>query len=280
MFARCLPTQDLDRRGEMETSLHRQLKAHYADSEDQTEVRLGRFRIDVVRGEELIEIQHGSLAAIRRKIQVLLQDHHVRLVKPIVLRKRLVKRAGRGRRVVDRRMSPKRGSLLELFQDLVHFGRVFPHPNLILEVPLVTIEEWRFPGHGRRRRRRERDHQVEDQKLLQIAAIRRFRTARDLAAVLPPELPRPFQTDQLARSLDIAPWFARQIAYSLRESGAIQSVGKNGNWLLYEVPDEHAHPLVDRSLWRLPPDGLLLRPSGSSGCVMDCHNKRGATQPE
>ena len=96
----------------------------------QTEVQLGRFRIDVVRGDELIEIQHGPLAAIRGKVKSLLAHHRVRVVKPIVLRKQLVKRAARGRRVVDRRMSPKRGSLLELFHDLVYFSRVFPHPNL------------------------------------------------------------------------------------------------------------------------------------------------------
>jgi len=43
----------------METSLHRQLKSYYAQSADDTEVRLGRFRIDVVRGDELIEILDG-----------------------------------------------------------------------------------------------------------------------------------------------------------------------------------------------------------------------------
>ncbi len=218
----------------METSLHRQLKSYYARSDEETEVRLGRFRIDVVRDEELIEIQHGSLAAIRRKIQKLLEQHRVRVVKPIVLRKRLVKRAGPGRRVVDRRMSPKQGNLLELFHDLVHFIRVFPHPNLMLEVPLVAIEEWRYPGHGRRRWRRERDHEVEDQKLLEISSIHQFSTPDDLATVLPTGLPSPFQTQQLADALQIAPWFARQVAYSLRETGAIRQVGKRGNWLLYE----------------------------------------------
>lgn len=220
----------------METSLHRQLKAVYAESAEQTEVRLGRFRIDVVRGEELIEIQHGSLAAIRDKIKSLLLAHRVRVVKPIVLSKQLVKRTGPGRRIVDRRMSPKRGTIWELFHDLVYFSRVFPHPNLVLEVPLVDVEEWRFPGHGRRRWRRQRDHQIEDQRLIQITAIYCFQTAHDLARLLPRDLPAPFHTQHLAQSLQIAPWFAQRVAYSLRETGAIRGVGKNGNRLLYELP--------------------------------------------
>ena len=219
----------------METSLHRQLKDHYAIADAQTEVTLGKYRIDVVRGDELIEIQHGSLAAIRSKIHSLLKQHRVRVVKPIVLQKHLVKRSGRGRRVVDRRLSPKRGSIFDLFQEMVYFCRVFPHENLILEVPLVTVEEWRFPGHGRRRRRRSRDHQVEDQKLLSVEQVHEFHTAADLFALLPTPLPSPFSTLNLAESMNVDRAFARQVAYSLRETGAIHLVGKQGNALLYQT---------------------------------------------
>ena len=58
----------------METSLHRQLKEAYADHEARIEVRVGNYRIDVVRDHELIEIQHGSLAAIRDKVRKLLKE--------------------------------------------------------------------------------------------------------------------------------------------------------------------------------------------------------------
>ncbi len=219
----------------METSLHRQLKEHYADLTAQTEVKLGRYRIDVVRGDELIEIQHGSLAAIRTKVAVLLKRHQVRVVKPIVRQKRLIKRAGKGRRVVDRRLSPKRGSILDIFQEMVYFCRVFPHPNLTLEVPLVSVEEWRFPGHGRRRWRRPRDHQVEDQKLVGIDGVYQFRAARDLLQVLPDSLPCPFHTRHLAELLVVDRSAARAIAYSLRETGAVAQVGKLGNSRLYRA---------------------------------------------
>ena len=52
----------------METSLHRDLKKLYAGDDSQTEVVLGGYRIDAVSGGRLIEIQHGSLSAIRDKI--------------------------------------------------------------------------------------------------------------------------------------------------------------------------------------------------------------------
>ena len=54
----------------METTLHRQLKDYFRQSDSQLEVRLGRYRIDVVNGNRLVEIQRSGLASIRSKIPV------------------------------------------------------------------------------------------------------------------------------------------------------------------------------------------------------------------
>ena len=59
----------------METSLHRQLKERYAVDGAEQEVRLDDYRIDVVSGDQLVEIQHGSLSAIRDKVRRLLKKH-------------------------------------------------------------------------------------------------------------------------------------------------------------------------------------------------------------
>src|SRR3954465_8266102 len=152
----------------METSPHRQLKEHYAAASGLVEQRIGRYRIDVIRESQLIEIQLASLTAIRDKIAALVKKHDVLLVKPIIICKHLIKLRRSGGRIVSRRRSPKKRTLLDLFDELVHFTRVYPHRRLTLEVPLIEIEEHRYPGHGRRRRWRENDHLVEDQHLVKI----------------------------------------------------------------------------------------------------------------
>lgn len=218
----------------METSLHRELKRRYADPDDvRVEVRRGSFRIDAVRGRELVEVQHGSLAALRDKLRVLLAEHRVRVVKPIIAGKQLVKRACKGGDVVDRRTSPKRETLLTLFDELVYFTNVFPHPRLTLEAVLVDIEEWRYPGHGRRRRWRANDFVVEDQKLLAVLDTCQLRRAADLRLLLPRELPEPFQTLDLARALAGPRHVAQRIAYCLRKTGAAREIGKAGNARIY-----------------------------------------------
>lgn len=218
----------------METTLHQQLKSLYAGEHGETEVRLGRYRIDAVVDDELVEIQHGGLGAIRDKIRKLLETHPVRVVKPIVATKTLVKRKSLGGAVVSRRRSPKRGTLLNLFDDLVHFTSVFPHRRLTLEVVMVDIEEYRYPGHGRRRRWRRGDHTREDQHLVDVHQAYEFRTAGDLWGLTPAGLPRPFHTGHLAKAMGIDRWVAQRIAYCFREVQAIRQVGKQGNALLYE----------------------------------------------
>lgn len=218
----------------METSLHRQLKDAYCTGTAEIEVPLGDYRIDVVQPGLLVEIQHGSLSAIRDKIQKLCEDHKVLVVKPILIEKRLVKLDKKDGEVIERRKSPKTGTLLDLFDELIYFTRAFPHPNLLLEVPLVDVDEIRYPGHGRRRRKRKSDFQVQDRILTGIRETHRFATAQDLARMVPPGMPRPFHTGHLAEALGIKRWVAQKIAYCYRHMGTVKQVGKQGNSHLYE----------------------------------------------
>lgn len=222
----------------METSLHRQLKALYAsEAAPQTEVRLGAYRIDAIGDDDtLIEIQHGSLAAIRDKIAALLKKkHRVLVVKPIIATKTIVKLDERGGAAISRRLSPKRGAVLDVFHELIYFTRVFPHERLVLEVPLVEVEELRYPGHGRRRRWRKNDHVVEDQRLVGVKSSQQFVTRADLWRLLPGTLPSPFHTGHLAEQAGVARWIAQRIAYCLVKTGTTLEVGKSGNARLYQL---------------------------------------------
>jgi len=221
----------------METSLHRQLKEVYAVQGSQVEAPLGTYRIDVLCGSGVIEIQLGSLAAIRDKIRDLLVTHRVVVVKPIVHRKQLLTLAAKAGPVVRRRLSPRRGREIDVFDELVFFTRVFPHPNLTVEVLLVDIEEWRYPGHARRRRRRRDrvEYVVQDQRLVGIHGCLRLRSAADLVRLVPDALPAPFHSGHLAAALNAPRRLAQRIAYCLRETGAVTTAGKQGNAWLYEI---------------------------------------------
>jgi hypothetical protein len=217
----------------MESTLHQQLKALYGATESDREVWVSGYRIDAVTPEHgLIEIQSAPLAALRGKIADLLeQKHRVLVVKPIAVRRQLLMRARRGGDVESRRLSPKRGTRFELFDELVNFVEVFPHPRLTLEVLLIEIEEHRVRTRPRGRWRRE--FRVDDRMLTNVGERLVLRTAADLKSWLPTSVPTEFTTADVAREAGIPRWLAQKLAYCLRKIGAIDLAGKEGNSLVY-----------------------------------------------
>ncbi|MDZ4819729.1 MAG: hypothetical protein SGJ20_12240 [Planctomycetota bacterium] len=262
----------------METSLHRDLKRLYAGEQGGVEVRLGAHIIDAIADDELIEIQHGKLSAIRDKIRTLLQSHRVRIVKPLIARKTLVKLAAKDGAVLERRSSPKRQIPLDLFDELVRATRLFPHPNLTIEVAMVEVLELRYPGHGRRRRWRKNDFVVQDQQLVEISETVELSTPDDLLRLagfsrcLPANktgpiktarkvtsLPQQFHTADMAKFLSIPRWRAQQIAYVLRHCDALRVVGKSRNAVLYEIS---AQAPVSATLPAIPAAPRPIKKSG------------------
>jgi hypothetical protein len=215
----------------METSLHRALKERYATGGDQRpEVVIREFRVDAVDDAgRLVEVQSGPLGPLRGKLRRLLPDHRIRIVKPVPLRRRIVRRARSDGPDLSARCSPRRGVLHDVFDDLIGVARVFPHVNLDIEILGVTIDEVRVP------RRRRPGYTVADRCLGAILETTSLVHAGDLWALLPDGCDgrQPFTTDDLVQQLGRPLWFVQRVAYCLRLTGAARVVGKSGNRLIY-----------------------------------------------
>lgn len=214
----------------METTLHRQLKDRFgAGCGGRTEVSVAGFRVDAVGVDgELIEVQSAALAPLRPKLLRLLPGHRVRVVKPVVIGRRVVRRARADGPDLSARRSPRRGAAADVFDDLIGLTGVFPDPNLRIDVLTVEIDEIRVP------RPRPPGYAVIDRGLRAVVEAVSLREAADLWALLPGGLASPFTTFELADRLGRPIAFAQRVAYCLRLSGAVEAVGKVGNRLVYE----------------------------------------------
>jgi hypothetical protein len=215
-----------------EYSLHSELKDWYMVSGDELEVTVEDFRVDILRGKLLIEIQTGNFSAIKQKLIKLLLNNQVRLVYPIAKLKWIV-HVSRSGDFVRRRKSPKKGKLTDLFQELVHAPSLVKDRNFSLEVLLIEEEEVRCnDGRGSWRRRGE---SVKDRKLLNVFDRAVFRNSRDFLGFLPKELNGHFTNKVLALKLGISIRSAQKITYCLKKMGAISVVGKKKNELLFQI---------------------------------------------
>lgn len=223
----------------MESSLHRQLKEWYAPEADVREVRLHGYRIDAIVENCLIEIQQSSLGALRRKVARLLETHTVRVVKPLSVSKTITLWDSRGKTLLSSRQSPKHEHPWSVFEDLVHFIEVFPHPRLELDLVLTTQREDRVRKPARRWK--GKDYRVLDRHLVEVVGRQTLTAAHDLWSLLPGmehSADHEFTTGQLAEITGLPRWIAQKAAYCLRKTGAVEVLGRSRSGILYRVlPD-------------------------------------------
>ena len=225
-----------------EGPLHAQIKEWYARPGDLIEQPVAGYVIDLVRGETLVEIQTGALTPLRRKLDVLLRLHPVRLVIPIALTRRIIRLSSTGE-LLSARRSPRHGRPQDVFARLVSLPTLLARPGFEVELLLTHEDERRKHEPGRAFHRA--GWVVAGRSLRAIETSLLLATPDDAASLLP-DLPEPFDTADLAAAGGWDRRLAQQMTYCLRSMGVLETVGRRGRAVLY------------RRVVRLPLDSLPL----------------------
>jgi hypothetical protein len=197
------------------------------------EEKIAGYCVDIRRGESVIEIQTGSFSSMKRKLEKLLPDRPVHVVHPVAVEKWITKVDKDGSTCLSRRKSPKRGSLYDLFDELVSFPHLVLSPNFSVEVVLVREEELRCDdGKGSWRRK---GTSIRDHVLLDIASREVFVEARDFLRLLPPGWTGPSTNKELGLALKQPRFRIARMTYCLLRMGVLSLAGKRGNSLLYSL---------------------------------------------
>ncbi|MFC2030522.1 hypothetical protein ACFLWA_07340 [Chloroflexota bacterium] len=215
-----------------EKPLHASLKAWYARPGDQLEVAVDRFVIDIVRDDLLLEIQTANFAAIKPKLDDLVQGHRVRLIYPIPQEKWIMRLARDDGDEITRRKSPRRGRVEDLFWEMVRIPHLAANSNFSLEVLLTQEEEVRrYEGKGNWRRKGWR---IAERRLLKVVGQRLFQELADWREFVPDEL-ESFTARDLAEATGVRKPLAQKMVYCLRKATVVKLTGKRGRANLYQV---------------------------------------------
>jgi hypothetical protein len=227
-----------------EGALHAQLKDWYRRRGDRIEQVIDGFVVDLVRGNLLVEIQTGGIAPLRRKLELLTQQHRVRLVAPVPLARRIIRLSDEGE-LLSARRSPRRGRVEDIFTRLVSIPSLLCHPRFELELILTHQDELRVYRQGQAFRRH--GWVVAGRRLVSVEKCVRIACPDDAARVLPPVLPELFDTAQLAEAAGIDRRLAQQMAYCLRAMGVLEATGKRGNAVVHRQVER---PRAPEAAWR------------------------------
>ncbi len=214
-----------------EKPLHAGLKEWCRQDGDHVEVPIEGFAVDLVRDGLLIEIQTRGFSSMRRKFDRLLDSHPMRLVHPVAETKWIVKLDHAGR-VVSRRRSPKRGIAADVCAELVSFPSLLSHPNFTMEIVLIEEDEVRRPDPKKGWRRG--GFVIEERRLVGVLETIEVGAPNELLGLLPPSLPDPFTTADLADGLGRSRHLGQQVVYCLRVSGAVETVRRDKRGILYQ----------------------------------------------
>ncbi len=215
-----------------ERSLHSEIKKVYSLPSDQFEVKLDNYIVDILRGQLIIEVQTKNFSALKEKLQTLLEKHQVRLVYPLP-EKKWITTYTKENIVINKRRSPKKGKLTDLFRELVMISHIVGNENFSLEVLLIDEEEVRCnDGKGSWRRR---GVSIKERRLLQVNSRILFQNKTDYLKILPNNLNQVFTNKELSNLAKIPVRTARQITYCLRKSEAIKLAPKKGRELSFQV---------------------------------------------
>lgn len=216
-----------------ESSLHASLKLWYSQPGDLVETYVDGCIVDLVRGNLCIEIQTRELRSLKKKLSTLLVNHAVRIVFPVPIERHIIRIDINNDRVISRRKSPKKGSYLDIFSELVFITRFVKIKGISIEVVLIR-EEQVIVNDGKGSWRRK-GWSISDRRLIKIVDSRLFSIPEDYLSLMPPGLVTPFTVHDLAREIAYPRSFARKMAYSLREIGVIEIIGKKSRSFLYKI---------------------------------------------
>ena len=163
------------------------------------------------------------------KLDHLLAEHRILVVHPIAVETRLEKPGAKPRK------SPKRGSIYELFEELVSIPTLLDHPNLSLEVALVSVTKVQESDPTMRRGRG--GFRTTDRVLREVFARHRFDRTTDLLTLVPDGLPAEFTTADLASQARVGRDVAQRMAYCLRAIGLFREVGRTKAGIRYTLAD-------------------------------------------
>jgi hypothetical protein len=128
---------------ENESSLHCALKNMYSGCGGKTEIETDGYVCDCVNDSgNIIEIQTGSFAPLRKKLAELSRKARIKVVYPVIAEKRIALYDD-GDSLVRNRKSPKKCCKWDLFNALVYASELSLLLNTSLEIVVVDVLEKR-----------------------------------------------------------------------------------------------------------------------------------------
>lgn len=217
-----------------EKTVHAVLKNYYEPDEDHQEIPIGNYIADIYRKGEILEIQTRQFNRMRDKLQAFLPEYPVTIVYPIPKEKWLSWINEETGEVSEKRKSPKKGTVYDIFPELYRIKMYLKDPNLRIKLVFLKIEEYKLlNGWSKDKKKGSTRFDRIPVELLEEVDIT---CLQDYMQFVPASLEE-FTIKEFAKEAHISVSLAEDVVPILYHVGVINRIGKRGRAYLYQVVD-------------------------------------------
>ncbi len=209
-------------------------KAQVEEDNSGKSAKSRRFVADILDGNIIYEIQTGSFAPLRDKIQWILDNttYNIAVIHPIAETKWISYINEKSGNIENRKKSPIKGKFTDIAPELYYFRDFISSPRFSLIILMMEAEQYKKNiAKSSRGRPKYRKYELIPISLLQAYV---FKSKEDYQLFIPKALPEPFTVKEYSRASKIHGINAYSIVKTLCHIGLLQTDGKIGRAIAYK----------------------------------------------
>ncbi len=212
-----------------------EVKLDTADSFDENgkKVKKRRFVADILKDNNIYEIQTGSLAPLLDKIKWILENtsYNITVIHPIAESK-WVNVLNSENDIEKRYHSPKKGRIYDIAPEIYYFKDFVSSPRFALVLLFMEAEQYiKNTAKTSRSRPRYKKYELIPVNLLSAAV---FSTPESYGCLIPDTLEEPFTVKQFSKATKILGMDAYGSVHSLCDIGLLEESGRIGRAAAYK----------------------------------------------
>jgi len=216
-----------------EKTLHRVVKNYLCNNEDNQEIKIGRYYVDIYHDDQIVEIQTKQFYKLKKKLLFFLENNYqVKIVFPTFYNKYLYWIEPETLRTTDKRLSPKKGSVYQVFSELYQIKSLLTNSNLSISIILMDLEEYRLlDGWSNNKKRGSHCYDRIPIKVIDEVNIKGL---QDYLKLIPSNLNDQFTSYDFSKATKLTLKKSQIALNVLHLINIINRIGKQGRSYLYE----------------------------------------------
>lgn len=214
-----------------ERTLHQYLKYYFCPDAKNHEQKCNGYIVDILKDNQIIEIQTSSFNTMRKKLEALLENYSITIVYPIIQERTLYNFNESGE-LESIRKSPKREHPLKIGKELYKINHLLNNKNLSFIGVILKVYEERIPYINRyKQKRMTRINQIP----YELVEIINLKSASDFKHIIPFE--EEFTAADFKSKIKLSKRDSSACLLALRTLNAIEIARKDGKKYIYQIKE-------------------------------------------